>query len=116
MIRFLFLMVYVLPLAACSISESSNHGKQAGADPEPGLELQIPRLDEMVPENSALLLFRNKIWTINDHGGEAVLFALDMQTGKAIQAIYIKDAENRDWEELTQDPEIRHPGSRKCYC
>jgi hypothetical protein len=57
----------------------------------------------MVLENSGLIWYQDKLWTINDSGGDPVLFSIDMQTGKCIQAIYIEGAENRDWEELAQD-------------
>jgi hypothetical protein len=70
---------------------------------KPELVLQIKYLDRMVLENSGLVWFRDKLWTINDSGGDPVLFSIDMQTGRCIQAIYLIGADNRDWEELAQD-------------
>ncbi len=57
----------------------------------------------MLCESSGLILYKGKLWTINDSGGDPVLFALDMQTGKVLQTIMVKNGSNRDWESLAQD-------------
>jgi hypothetical protein len=71
-----------------------------------GLVLQIEHLDDMLQENSGLVWYRNRLWTINDSGGDPVLFAIDMGSGRCIQAIFIEGAVNRDWEELAQDEDF----------
>ncbi len=84
-------------------------GKPAGKSPtgsHPQLVLHTEYLDQMVLENSGLVWYRGRLWTINDSGGDPVLFSLDLRTGKCIQAIYIEGAENRDWEELAQDDDF----------
>ena len=103
MIRFIIMLLVIMLSDGCSISEKGKHSNKERDESWASLKLHTPSLDEIVQENSALLLFRDKVWTINDSGGEAVLFALDIQTGKALQAIYIEGSQNRDWEELTQD-------------
>lgn len=72
----------------------------------PGLVIHTEYLDEIVLENSGLIWYRDKLWTINDSGGDPVLFSIDMGTGKCIQAIYMEGASNRDWEELAQDEDF----------
>ena len=71
-----------------------------------GLVLQIEHLDEMLLENSGLVWYRDRLWTINDSGGDPVLFAIDLGTGRCIQAIFIEGAVNRNWEELAQDEDF----------
>ena len=60
-------------------------------------------LDDMLQENSGLIHYGGRLWTVNDSDGEPVLFALDIQTGKVIQAVRIRNGVNRDWESLAQD-------------
>jgi hypothetical protein len=44
----------------------------------------------------------NTIWSHNDSGGEAALYAFDT-TGKLLRTLSIQNAANVDWEDLTQD-------------
>lgn len=69
----------------------------------PRLVVHTEYLDEILLENSGLIWYRDRLWTINDSGGDPVLFSIEMRTGKCIQAIYLEGASNRDWEELAQD-------------
>jgi hypothetical protein len=70
------------------------------------LDLYTEHLDDMVLENSGLVWYRDRLWTINDSGGDPVLFSIDLRTGRCIQAIFIEGAVNRDWEELAQDEDF----------
>ncbi len=97
----LMVLLPVLFIAGCNIT--GKPAKENGHGNKPELILHTDYLDQILLENSGLVWFRNKLWAINDSGGEPVLFAIDMQTGKCIQAIYIDGAINRDWEELAQD-------------
>ena len=73
-------------------------------DPDkPLLVNHVKYLDPMLNESSGLITHAGKLWTINDSGGEPVLFALDPKTGKVLQAIRVGNAQNRDWESLAQD-------------
>jgi hypothetical protein len=92
-----------LCLTGCSMATRPPKVSHAGGAPK--LVPRIEYLDRMILENSGLAWFRDKLWTINDSGGDPILFAIDMGTGKCIQAIYLVGAENRDWEELAQDEE-----------
>jgi hypothetical protein len=95
------LLLLLIFLTGCKYTgKPKNHSVPGN---KPGLVLHTEYLDEMVLENSGLIWYRDKLWTINDSGGDPVLFSIDMRTGKCIQAIYMKGASNRDWEELAQD-------------
>lgn len=96
----LFFVLLIVP-AGCQYSgKPKNKTSRVNSS---GLVLHTEYLDRIVLENSGLVWYRDKLWTINDSGGDPVLFSIDKQTGKCIQAIYIEGASNRDWEELAQD-------------
>jgi len=58
-----------------------------------------PKLDEI----SGLATSADKIWGINDSGGEATLYAFDPKTYQLIQSILLPHTQNTDWEGLAQD-------------
>ena len=95
------LMVLLILLSGCKFTGKPKVNSTPGNTP--GLTLHTEYLDQIVLENSGLIWYRDKLWTINDSGGDPVLFCIDKRTGKCIQAIYIEGADNRDWEELAQD-------------
>jgi hypothetical protein len=64
---------------------------------------QVEWLDGKLHENSGLILWNDRLWTINDSGGDPVLYAIEIQSGKVVQEVYIENGSNRDWESLAQD-------------
>ena len=100
-LSWLLLIVLVIFLPGCKFAGKPANKSTPGNTPR--LVIHTEYLDEIVLENSGLIWYRDKLWTINDSGGDPVLFSIDMRTGKCIQAIYIEGASNRDWEELAQD-------------
>jgi hypothetical protein len=68
-----------------------------------GILEYVEELDGRLGESSGLIRFRGKSWTINDSGGNPVLYGFDNRGGKPLQEISILDAENADWESLAQD-------------
>ncbi|MFC2115797.1 hypothetical protein ACFLTU_04940 [Bacteroidota bacterium] len=92
---------YVLILAGCGMGDKNN--REGKKETRPALLNYVEYLDDMLQENSGLIHFRGTLWTINDSGGDPVLFALDKETGKTLQAIYVKNGSNKDWESLAQD-------------
>jgi hypothetical protein len=101
LLPWMLFMVLLTSLPGCRFAGKPNDKPPPGNHPE--LVIHIEYLDQIVLENSGLIWYRDKLWTINDSGGDPVLFSVDMQTGKCIQAIYLLGASNRDWEELAQD-------------
>lgn len=62
----------------------------------------ITSLPKVLNETSGLIFYNNLLWTINDSGGENVIYGFDFN-GKIQKEIEIQDAENNDWEEIAQD-------------
>ncbi|MCJ8340700.1 MAG: hypothetical protein MJK10_19725 [Pseudomonadales bacterium] len=85
-------------LAGCSSSLNASGVKIVTLSANHSHNLD-PRLDEI----SGLATSDNKIWGINDSGGEATLYAFDPQTYQLIQSIMLPRALNTDWEDLAQD-------------
>jgi hypothetical protein len=95
--------VFHILLCACS-SAGSKRINTGDDDPSmPELTEQVRYLDNMLYESSGLIYHKGRLWTINDSGGEPLLFGLDIETGKALQGIHIRNGENIDWEALAQD-------------
>jgi hypothetical protein len=73
-------------------------------DPVPSAyELEfISELHEELSESSALAEFNNTLWTLNDKGNENILYQLDTNNGSILKKVKIANAENIDWESMTQ--------------
>ncbi len=63
----------------------------------------VRSLPDDVKETSGLIFWRNGLWTHNDSGGKPVLYKLDTLTGNILETLTLNNAENVDWEEVTQD-------------
>ena len=61
------------------------------------------KLEQKLEENSGLLSWNGSLWTFNDSGADAVIYKVNPQTGKIIQTVYISNAINKDWEDITED-------------
>lgn len=63
----------------------------------------ITQLPAIVDETSGIeITDLNHIWTFNDSGGEPELYLCDT-TGALLRTVRILNANNRDWEDITQD-------------
>ncbi|RLD88473.1 MAG: hypothetical protein DRJ09_08365 [Bacteroidetes bacterium] len=71
------------------------------------ITLFTPKLKYVLPdeidETSGLAFFNGGLWTLNDSGGEPVIYKLDTATGHIVQRIRIGNATNVDWEDMTDD-------------
>ncbi len=68
--------------------------------------LRAPRLsllDKRLSEGSGLVAWNGQLWSHNDSGADAELFALDTATGKIVARYPLSGLRNVDWEELAQD-------------
>lgn len=65
-------------------------------------KFRIAYLDERIKETSGLSLMNGKLYTFNDSGNSPEIFELDKTTGAIVTTIKI-NAENKDWEALTND-------------
>jgi hypothetical protein len=70
--------------------------------PEPQL-VRLFDLPKEVTETSGIVIYDSLIWTFNDSGNDPILFGLDLETGDIKKRIYLQNAVNTDWEDITQD-------------
>ncbi|MCD4790354.1 MAG: hypothetical protein K8R37_10165 [Bacteroidales bacterium] len=67
-------------------------------------------LPEKVNETSGLIYYSGSLWTFNDSGGKPELYKINKESGKIDQKVFLKNAENYDWEDITQDDEYIYIG------
>jgi hypothetical protein len=67
-------------------------------------------LPDEIDETSGLAYFNGSLWTINDSGGLATLYAFDTISGEISQRIAITNATNVDWESLADDDDYIYIG------
>ena len=63
----------------------------------------VGTLPEQIAETSGLIHYNGKLITHNDSGGAPELYELDPETLEITRVIQITNAENTDWEDITQD-------------
>lgn len=85
-----------IPLAELS-GLSEDEAKQAFSTGAPVL------LPDKLAESSGIVYWRGKLWTHNDSGGAAVLYAVDPQTAQIVQTITLEGVTNVDWEDIAKD-------------
>lgn len=67
-------------------------------------------LPKKVSETSGLIFFNQEVVTFNDSGGKAELYVVNPTSGKIRRTVYIKNAQNIDWESITQDEQFIYVG------
>jgi hypothetical protein len=67
---------------------------------------KVGELPDVIGESSGLAMARpgKTFWTHNDGGSKSELYEID-QSGKLLRTLPLPGAENRDWEDLTEDAE-----------
>ena len=65
--------------------------------------VNITSLERALGETSGIINFDGRIITHNDSGGKSALYEIDITTGKIKKTVIIKNAQNRDWEDIAQD-------------
>lgn len=63
---------------------------------------RIAVLSDSLNENSGLVFFNNRLFTINDGGNTADIFEIHKTTGK-IKNVFKTNLRNRDWEAISSD-------------
>lgn len=64
---------------------------------------QACKLPKKINESSGLLNIDNRLWTFNDSGGRAELYQISPKDGHIIKTVKIKNARNKDWEDIAYD-------------
>ncbi|MFS4455081.1 hypothetical protein [Maribacter sp. 2304DJ31-5] len=63
----------------------------------------ITDLPDKLEENSGLISLRDStIWTVEDNGNKDEIYKIDFK-GNILKSLKVKNAKNRDWEDLTKD-------------
>ena len=70
----------------------------------------VSLLDEQIRESSGLLLLNGRLITHNDSGGKPILFEFDSLTGNVTRTVFVKNAKNVDWEDITADKDYLYIG------
>ena len=104
-IQFLFVFAALSPnLSAQQLSEGYTVIRY------PAVPAEYSPLHKKVNETSGVIYFRKHIWTFNDSGGKPELYKIDKETGKISQTVILENAENHDWEDITQDKKYIYIG------
>jgi hypothetical protein len=73
-------------------------------------EILVDSLPAEIRESSGLLFWQGLVWTLNDSGGENMLYGFDLKRKKIVRRIVVEGAENRDWESLAMDKKYIYIG------
>lgn len=65
-------------------------------------KFRVSVLNDSIQETSGLNFFDGKLYTFNDSGNPSELYEIDKNSGKIIKVLKT-NAENKDWEALTND-------------
>ncbi len=64
---------------------------------------KIQDLPSVLSESSGIILYDSLLWSFNDSGGEAIIYGINLTTGKISRTIEISNGKNRDWEDIAQN-------------
>ncbi len=70
----------------------------------------VCRLSQEVRESSGLIYVNGEIYTHNDSKDKPCLYRIDKTKGTILQWIYLRNAKNMDWEDLTTDGNFAYVG------
>lgn len=99
---FALLLAVVFVLSGCSTQTPHISTKAEALTAVPGDIRLLGQLPDEVKETSGLAQREELLWTMNDSGDGAFLYALNTQF-KIEQKVTVSNAKNVDWEELAQD-------------
>lgn len=88
-----------LLLITCSTTDSGGDGLQ--------LRHNLP---SELAENSGMIEMDGFLWFVNDGGNEPVLYSVNQDNGSIERSVYVKNASNTDWEEMTFDADHLYIG------
>lgn len=72
-------------------------------EPLPGNLIPQCIMEPELAETSGLFYLDGLVWTFNDSGGEAALYAMDQDNARVIRKTIISNAFNVDWEDVAMD-------------
>lgn len=94
-------MLRIVILSAFLLGSCNPKNQDSSAIDELKVEFSLPK---KLKEVSGIALSKDKktIWAIEDQGNKNVVYGLDLQ-GKLVSDVLIENAENIDWEDITED-------------
>lgn len=92
----------LLLLSGCVAQENVPVESEGGILPVDGEIRLLRQLSDQIQETSGLAQQQALLWTINDSGDDAYLYALDSDY-RVSRQVMVVNAENQDWEDLAQD-------------
>jgi hypothetical protein len=95
----------VISFIACSLiafTTCSQTSTNQGAAPAFTVE-KIGNLSSDITESSGLIFYDSLLWTFNDGGHGAILYGINLNSGITDKKIPLPNANNVDWEDITQD-------------
>ncbi|WP_175288726.1 T9SS C-terminal target domain-containing protein [Flagellimonas eckloniae] len=72
--------------------------------------VQLGALDASIKETSGLIYYNGNLITHNDSGNTPQLFELNPENGEILRTVTITNAQNVDWEDLSQDENFIYVG------
>ena len=98
--------ILLLLVVPCAMAQEEGY---AGYTPlfAPEFKSELPK---EVNETSGLFFHNGRLWTHNDSGGKPILYGLDTTTFEIVQRITLKNAKNKDWEDICTDGERVYVG------
>ena len=101
------LAVALLCTGACARGDTAAEHREPGASTEVcQVKERSVNLPDQAHESSGIAVSRahpGVLWTHNDSGGEAALFAVD-STGRLLGHVKVTGAKNNDWEDIARGP------------
>jgi hypothetical protein len=91
----LFLSFFPLIISCGKILDDVNRSK--------GRLHKIFNLPDELSESSGMIIYNSLLWTFNDSENEPDLYGINTSTGEIVKIIHIINAENVDWEDISQD-------------
>ncbi len=70
----------------------------------------VTNLDSIISETSGLIFFNGRLITHNDSGTEPKLYEVDTINGDILRTVVVANAQNVDWEDITQDNQFIYIG------
>jgi hypothetical protein len=104
-------LIFLLPLPGGDRPQPSERALPASMKTVHVLpEILVDSLPDELSESSGLLFWQDLVWTLNDSGGENMLYGFDLKKKKVVKRILVEGAENRDWESLAMDKKYIYVG------
>ena len=97
--RYAEVLIFSALISSCSYTFYSG----TCPHPQPNSIHKAFSLDDELRETSGLDHTGDTLWTFNDSGGEAALYAVNSHSGARLSKVLLEDTENIDWEDIAAD-------------